>query len=279
MKSNRNRHAGLVLVGISTVAFIALVLRYSIHLCVWWNMDRSVRAVPPIARYPTGCGMDAGMEWKEYRMRHFVICVPCDAKEIKSSDGVCSQNIDDTIDASDVDQDGYDDLNGSPDENYEAVRFSIPTQRMSLTIVAEAARAYPYGHMPNTVMKHGEGLVGLRARCLETSSADFRWSDTVEQVLEFGVRSKLRECMITPIEHLFVNILGVEVLVEVYPSAEFVLSVECPSVYAYQVYMTLPGDCEGGREDGVGFLCEMARRSILASTNVVDAVGCGEGGR
>ena len=246
-----------------------LVLRFGNHFFVWLKMlkmDKSLKAVPRVDVESLEKAGMGDVRFREHKIDGFVLHVPADAEEFKRD-----VDVDDEEDVEeDCDGDDYGDE--YDDDDSTVAWFSVPSLKARLVIVVEKLQMdnrASFRHFMNVVMlgededvnvtiQGEEGLAEFHARSLATSSADFRWSDTPSQVMDFAARCKLREWMQDTKQYFFERVNGVDVLIVTDSPTEFAMMVECRSHLAYYVTLELEEESADGVCRCFAFLRRMA---------------------
>ena len=169
--------------------------------------------------------------------------VPADAEEFKGD-----VDVDDEEDVEeDCDGDDYGDE--YDDDDSTVAWFSVPSLKARLVIAVEKLQ------MDNRASFR---LAEFQARSFATSSADFRWSDTPSQVMDFAARCKFRELMPNTKQYFFERVNGVDVLIVTDSPTEFAMMVERRSHLAYYVTLGLEEESADGVYHSFAFLRRMA---------------------
>ena len=253
-----------VVVVACVLAAAALGLRFGAHLFIRLRMDKSLKAVPCVdVEALEKAGLD-DVQFRAHKIGDFVVYVPADAEEVKEE-----------ADLEDEEEGDEKDCSGDDDEDSVRVdmpcdvvaSYTVPSLKARLDIVVGEAKcdinvgeanSLAESLLGNTILNGGVGSVGLRAKCLATSSGDFRWSDTPRQVVEFDGRCKVREWMEDTKQYYFERSNGAQVLIEMYSPRKFEMTVECPSKHVCDVTMELEEESPDGVLKCFAFLRRMA---------------------
>lgn len=218
---------------------VALGFRFGAHFFVWLRIDRSLKAVPRVDVESLANSGQDDVQFRAHTMDNCVVYVPVDAEEVKSEE----DDDEDCLVEYDKDED-------ETDLRYKVlapVRFSIPSLKATLIIVVNEL-------VGGDVV--GPSL-GATAQCLATSSADFRWSDTPSQVMEFAARYMMRESK-DVMQYYFERANGAEVLITMDSPGQFTMTVDRPPRYVYDIAMALEEESEDDVYKCFGFLRRMA---------------------
>ena len=255
--SENHRKAALRVAIVVACAFAAGVLsfRFGNHFFVWLEMDKSLKAVPRVdAETLEKAGLD-DVQFREHKIDGFVLHVPADAEEFKRD-----VDVDDEEDVEeDCDGDDYGDE--YDDDDSTVAWFSVPSLKARLVIAVEKLQMdnrASFRHFMNVTIQGEEGLAEFQARSFATSSADFRWSDTPSQVMDFSARCKFREGMPNTKQYFFERVNGVDVLIVTDSPTEFAMMVERRSHLAYYVTLGLEEESADGVYHSFAFLRRMA---------------------
>ena len=265
-KNHRKTALRVAIVVACAFAIVAFGLRFGNHFFVWLRMDKSLKAVPRVdVETLEKAGLD-DVQFREHKIDGFVLHVPADAEEFKRDV--------DVDDEEDVEEDcNGDDYGDEYDDDDSTVAwFSVPSLKARLVIVVEKLQMdnrASFRHFMNVVMlgededvnvtiQGEEGLAEFQARSFATSSADFRWSDTPSQVMDFAARCKFREWMPNTKQYFFERVNGVDVLIVTDSPTEFAMMVERRSHHAYYVTLWLEEKSADGVYRCFAFLRRMA---------------------
>ena len=257
-----HRKAALRVAIVIACAFAAGVLsfRFGNHFFVWLKMDKSLKAVPRVDVESLEKAGMGDVRFREHKIGDSVLYVPADAKAV---DEDCAGD----------DGEGRHITGITQDDDVIIARFSVPSLKASLDIVVEkpqtdyhasfgplmnATMSTMLGEDLNVAMQGEEGLAEFHARCLATSSADFRWSDTPSQVMDFAARCKLREWMEYTKQYFFERVKGTDVLIVMDSPTKFAMMIECRSHLAYYVTLELEEESADGVYRCFAFLRRMA---------------------
>ena len=242
-----------------------LALRFGNHFFVWLKMDKSLKAVPRVDVESLERAEMGDVRFREHKIGDSVLYVPADAKAV---DEDCAGD----------DSEGSHITGITQDDDGAIAQFSVPSLKAGLDIVVEKPQTEyhgSFGPFMNATMSTmlGEGLnvtiqgeeglaefhlAEFHARCLATSSADFRWSDTPRQVMDFAARCKLREWMQDTKQYFFERVNGVDVLIVMDSPTKFAMMIECRSHLAYYVTLELEEESADGVYRCFAFLRRMA---------------------
>ena len=260
--SENHRRAALrvAIVIACVVAAGVLAFRFGNHFFVWLKMDKSLKAVPCVDVESLEKAGMGDVRFREHKIGDSVLYVPADAEAV---DEDCAGD----------DGEGRHITGITQDDDVVIARFSVPSLKASLDIVVEkpqtdyhasfgpfmnATMSTMLGEDLNVAMQGEEGLAEFHARSLATSSADFRWSDTPSQVMDFAARCKLREWMQDTKQYFFERVKGADVLIVMDSSTKFAMMIECRSHLVYYVTLELEEESADGVYHSFAFLRRMA---------------------